>query len=348
MIGWIWLLLVVPVEADSRYHTSPYCWESPRLYHEPEPSSSKPHRPLQLERLDEPWPGGGVLSHHQAYAAQRRTVSVEGRGTDDGGILIYNERPYLLYLPLDDHRGLGQPTWINEKWVYVRVWWGRILGTDVIIDVERERIVTWDDVHFGSIAWTPNQQCELPEWNETIDSCSCYAGADRAWRPLRLEEDTKTEDSVAPPTAERSAPCDGAGQVFFSCSLTDGGQVEACGLPGGEGGTLELQVRLSRGGETVWRWPEVVDEKQAVPSVFFEQQNHVRSVSYHLWFQRGDVVVDLVDHWTEGSHDSHFAGLVFLNEASDGRRQVACEEIDRVIDLAALADRLPHRAVPVG
>lgn len=198
MIACFGLLLALPSDADSRYQTSPYCWERPRVYHEPQPFSDQPHRPLQLERLEAPWPGGGVLSHNRAYAAQLRRVDVDDRGTDDGGVLIYNERPYLLYLPLDDHRLLGQPTWINEKWLFVRVWWGRILGTDIIIDVERERIVSWEHVHFGSIAWGQFKQCDLPEWNEEMDNCSCYAGADRAWRPLRLEEDPKAQRSEYP------------------------------------------------------------------------------------------------------------------------------------------------------
>lgn len=348
VIGWMWLLLALPVEADSRFQTSPYCWESPRVFHEPEPSSDRPHRPLQLKRLDAPWPGGGVLSHNRAYAAQRHTVPVKDGGTDGEGILIYNERPYLLYLPLDDHRALGEPTWINEKWVYVRVWWGRTLGTDIIIDVERERIVSWAQVHEGSLAWGQFKQCERPEWNAVMDSCSCYAGADRAWRPLRLEEGPKVERSALAHTdgdgvARMTAPCDGHGQVAFLCRLADGDELAVCGFPA-EGDALRLQVRLSRDGKSLWRWPE---DSAKVATFYFEQQTHVRSVSYHLWFERDGDLVDIVDHWTEGSHDSHFAGLIVQGKDGADRTSRSCEAPNPVIDVKSLADRLPHRAVPV-
>lgn len=146
---------------------------------------------------------------------------------------------------------------------------------------------------------------------------------------------------------EPSEPCGGEGEIFFLCRLTDGNHVAVCGLDGDAEDTLELDVRLYRGRETVWLWPEKLTKTSAGPMFFFERQAHMRSTSYHLWFERDGEAVDVVDHWTEGSRDSHFVGLVVHDAATEERRTLPCDGDPSVLRLKGLADRLPHRAVPV-
>jgi hypothetical protein len=56
------------------------------------------------------------------------TVSVSGTNSDSA----------LLELSLIDHANGGTQTeWLNEKLLFVRVWWGRIVSTDLILDVEK-------------------------------------------------------------------------------------------------------------------------------------------------------------------------------------------------------------------
>jgi hypothetical protein len=56
------------------------------------------------------------------------TVSVRGINSDNP----------LLELSLVDHGSGGvQTEWLNEKLLFVRVWWGRIVSTDLILDVEQ-------------------------------------------------------------------------------------------------------------------------------------------------------------------------------------------------------------------
>ena len=43
--------------------------------------------------------------------------------------------------------------WVNEKLLFMRPWWGRILGTDLIYDVEAERIVYAETVTDGYLAY---------------------------------------------------------------------------------------------------------------------------------------------------------------------------------------------------
>jgi hypothetical protein len=41
--------------------------------------------------------------------------------------------------------------WVNERLLYVQVWWGRILGSWYLIDVEAEKVVYREMVHSGEI-----------------------------------------------------------------------------------------------------------------------------------------------------------------------------------------------------
>jgi hypothetical protein len=76
-------------------------------------------------------------------------------GPVDCTLTIYNERAEYLILSLKqcDERYGPKFHWINEKLLYVRVWWGRIVGTDIIVDVESSRIVYQEDVHDGVIPY---------------------------------------------------------------------------------------------------------------------------------------------------------------------------------------------------
>lgn len=48
--------------------------------------------------------------------------------------------------------------WINEKLVFVRVWWGRIVGTDMIFDVEKQEFLSREMVYDGTQLFNQTQQ----------------------------------------------------------------------------------------------------------------------------------------------------------------------------------------------
>ncbi|MGJ8639768.1 MAG: hypothetical protein ACSHYA_10270 [Opitutaceae bacterium] len=48
--------------------------------------------------------------------------------------------------------------WINEKLVFIRVWWGRILGTDMIFDVEKQEFLSREMVYDGTQLYSQTQQ----------------------------------------------------------------------------------------------------------------------------------------------------------------------------------------------
>jgi len=43
-----------------------------------------------------------------------------------------------------------QARWISEKLIFIRVWWGRIVGSDLIFDVEKREFVYREMIHDGT------------------------------------------------------------------------------------------------------------------------------------------------------------------------------------------------------
>jgi len=49
----------------------------------------------------------------------------------------------LLQATFRDHGSGGvRTTWLNERLLFVQVWWGRIASSDLVIDVERGALLS--------------------------------------------------------------------------------------------------------------------------------------------------------------------------------------------------------------
>jgi len=58
--------------------------------------------------------------------------------------------------------------WINEKLVFIRVWWGRILGTDLIFDTDRSEFIYKEMVVDGTLLFQQTKQAlRNPESNSS-------------------------------------------------------------------------------------------------------------------------------------------------------------------------------------
>jgi len=135
------------------WHTPPDKWQEPRVYHTPfEESYSGRIKigkgSLGVQRAEKSW------SRNKAYFFIVSPPDFGKGGPWDTVISIYNERDYFVQISLMDH-GNCHPKidWINEKLLYIEVWWGRILGTTIVFDVERETIIHKEMVHWGAIAF---------------------------------------------------------------------------------------------------------------------------------------------------------------------------------------------------
>jgi len=55
----------------------------------------------------------------------------------------------FIRLHFADHgTGRVQPRWVNEKLLFIEVWWGRLVATDLIVDIEKGEIVYIEDAGF--------------------------------------------------------------------------------------------------------------------------------------------------------------------------------------------------------
>ena len=178
------LAYISTLSARPAFHTSPACWTEPRVHSELRDNDLE----LKIQRIDGAMPHGSVLSPNQAYAFVLEEQVESKSGTSTAKLKIYNERVYILSIFLPEMRGVGRVQWINEHLLFVRVWWGRIAGTDYIVDVEREEISNQQAFRYGAIAFQQFKNCETPDWSSS-DGCRCYLGAPEGWKPLRPASD---------------------------------------------------------------------------------------------------------------------------------------------------------------
>jgi hypothetical protein len=50
-----------------------------------------------------------------------------------------------------DHGDTFSARWINEKLLFVQVWWGRMASTDLIFDVNQGTIIYNEFAHYGEL-----------------------------------------------------------------------------------------------------------------------------------------------------------------------------------------------------
>lgn len=144
------LLLAAVLSGSPGFHTSPECW----------PAARYTHRPASAEFIDRV----GVTQAPAAIAfdgerSPNRGYQFRHESSDDGARLridVEQGRQWLL-----DLRGAAwQPEvrWVNEKLLFVRVHWGRIQASDLIIDVEQGTLLLHELADNGQIAWEQFQQ----------------------------------------------------------------------------------------------------------------------------------------------------------------------------------------------
>jgi hypothetical protein len=141
------LLALIAAPAEPTWSgAAPDCWVEPRFFHSQEMLDIWKDRTI-IRRLHETKPKAGTYSPNKGYY-----FTVEG-GRPNGTVTIYAEKDYLLRIEFSELFGLADVKWVNEKLLFLRPWWGRILGTDLIYDVETEKIVYDETVTDGYLAY---------------------------------------------------------------------------------------------------------------------------------------------------------------------------------------------------
>jgi hypothetical protein len=102
----------------------------------------------------------GVFSPNKGYYF----AAEDGR--PNGTVTIFAEKSYLIRIEFSELFGLSEVKWVNEKLLFMRPWWGRIAATDLIYDVEAEKVIYAESVTDAYLAFQqfrescPLQGCE--------------------------------------------------------------------------------------------------------------------------------------------------------------------------------------------
>lgn len=139
----------------SKWHTSPDKWKEPRIFHSP--FQNEFEKQIVFTKIDNNSinidENTKKYSPNGAYWFALKTNDKTGQYSNSSDLLIFNERGYLLKITLVNHAGQYEKKiyWVNEKLIYIQVWWGRILGSYLIFDVESEKVIIREMVNDGEI-----------------------------------------------------------------------------------------------------------------------------------------------------------------------------------------------------
>ena len=156
----LWFLFscssIAATAADKNWPGAPPdCWTEERIIH-----SGDFNDVWQGNTAFKKIPGAklkaGVYSPNKAY------YFVAENGRPNGAVTIFTEKPYLIRIEFSELFGLSDVKWINEKLLFMRPWWGRIAATDLIYDVEAERVIHSEGVTDAYLAFQQfRESCPL-------------------------------------------------------------------------------------------------------------------------------------------------------------------------------------------
>ena len=141
----------------------PSLWKESRLYHTPFAEDYNDRIKVETVELPENL-DGYVFSPNEAYGYIYKPPDTSKKRPPWTTVIeIYNERDYVIRLSLIDNHASYETriTWISEKLLYIRVWWGRVLGSDLIFDVESEHFVYKEMIESGGIPFLQHQHAYL-------------------------------------------------------------------------------------------------------------------------------------------------------------------------------------------
>jgi hypothetical protein len=92
------------------------------------------------------------LSPQQTAAFNRvRVADTLKSGQRDNGIQVFtlNGPSYAWQIDLNDIQDNASMEWLNEDLILIRVWWGRIVSTDLIFQLSTGRFIYTQEANYG-------------------------------------------------------------------------------------------------------------------------------------------------------------------------------------------------------
>jgi len=133
----------------------PDCWKEERFIHTSDFTdlwqANTAFKKLPVGKLKP-----GIHSPNEGY------YFVVEDGRPNGAVTIFAEKPYVMRIEFLELFGLADVKWINEKLLFMRPWWGRIAATDLIYDVEAEKVIHSEGVMDAYLAFLQyRESCPL-------------------------------------------------------------------------------------------------------------------------------------------------------------------------------------------
>ncbi|MEN3974702.1 hypothetical protein [Emcibacter sp. SYSU 3D8] len=177
VLGLLLALMAMPADAaGNSYHTSPACWDAPRIHHAGAPSGDLAARVRLKVGEVAPASGAPTLSPNGAYRFWAHQPDTARPGPWNAVLVADTERPGRVSLFLRDVAQPIAPRWINEKLIFLRVAWGRTVFSDLLLDVEQAKVIYHEEARDGAIAFEQFRQGCGAE-------CPCAASGDAAPLP---------------------------------------------------------------------------------------------------------------------------------------------------------------------
>jgi hypothetical protein len=116
------------------FHTSPACWTAPRIFHAGPPSAEFANRLHLIETPASVMPGEALVSPGGRTRLWLRQPDT-GQPPPWGAALVIDRGHDRHRTLLVEQIGAPlAPRWLNERWVFLRVVWGRIQFSDIVLD----------------------------------------------------------------------------------------------------------------------------------------------------------------------------------------------------------------------
>ena len=133
-------------------------WAEPRNYHAPFDESYREHIKLSRSTSVTAASATSLFSTNRTCRLDLLPSKGDGQtielvvstGTASFRIIVQNTYPNF---PV-------QTQWINEKLVFIRVWWGRVVGSDFIFDAETGRFIHQEMINDGTVLFQQTQQAK--------------------------------------------------------------------------------------------------------------------------------------------------------------------------------------------
>jgi hypothetical protein len=158
------LSLAEPASADTPHWPGlpPDCWSESRIVHNID-NWKKIAQSFKIDtvKIDKPVRFENI-SPNKGYSYKREGFR------PDVTISVYAEKDHLTVMRITDVFGVSDIKWINEKLLFIRIWWGRIAVDDVIFDVEKEAVIYTEPAVDGFQVYH-----EYEDFCKKLGGCKC-------------------------------------------------------------------------------------------------------------------------------------------------------------------------------